>query len=146
MNKTNKIVSLPLFLRTTALLLCGLFLVTTSACAQHYTNETVGPLAATASDLARAVMGFAKKYPAEAATLDDQELVRQATAFDPNLLESYKGYVVRGTVDGIILVCTIDGKRGLFEDAECSDIIDKPVWSDKNAPCQFTLKLETVCP
>jgi hypothetical protein len=147
MDKTFKIVSLTFLRRTTVTLLCGMVLLTTSACAKGcYTDEKMQPLAATATDLARAVIRFAKNNPGEAASLDDQELVRRATAFDPNLLESYKGLVVRGTVDGVILVCTGDGKRGLFEDAECSDKVDKPVWADNNAPCEFTLKLETVCP
>jgi hypothetical protein len=146
MDKTCKIAFLILWRRTAAILLCGIILVTTSACVKIYTDERMQPLAATASDLARAVMRFAKNNPAEAASLDDRELVQQATAFDPKLLESYKGFVVRGTVDGIILVCTGDGRRGLFEDAECTDKVDKQTWSDSNAPCQFTLKPETACP
>lgn len=104
------------------------------------------PMAATAPGLARPVIRFAKNNFAEAASLDDRELVRRATVYDPNLLKPYNGFVVRGTVDGIILVCTGDGRRGLFEDAECSDVLDKKVWSDNNALCQFTLKLETACP
>jgi len=149
MDTTDKIAFLPFFRRTTIFLLCGMVFLTTSACAKDhktYTDEMMQPLAATASDLARAVMRFAKNNPAEAASLDDRELVRRATAFDPNLLESYKGLVVRGTVDGVILVCTGDGRRGLFEDAECSDKLDKPVWLDHDVPCEFTLKLATVCP
>lgn len=147
MDKTFKIISITFLRKTTATLLCGIALITLSACAKGcYTDEKMQPLAATATDLARAVMQFAKNNPGEVAALDDQELVRRATAFDPNLLESYKGLVVRGTVDGIILVCTGDGRRGLFEDAECSDKVDKPVWANKNMPCEFTLRLATVCP
>ena len=149
MDKTDKIAFLLFLRKTTIILLCGMVFLTTSACAKDhktYTDEMMQPLAATASDLARAVMRFAKNNPSEAALLDDQELVRRATAFDSNLLESYKGLVVRGTVDGVILVCTGDGRRGLFEDAECSDKVDKPVWPDKSAPCAFTLKVESTCP
>ena len=150
MDKTSKIAFLTLWRRTALILLAGgMVLVTISACAQNhqtYTDAMMQPLAATAGDLARAVMRFAKDNPGEAALLDDQELVRRATAFDPNLLESYNGLVVRGTRDGVILVCTGDARRGLFEDIECSDKVDKPVWGDGNAPCQFTLKPETACP
>ena len=146
MGKTCKTAFPALLRRTTAVLLCGVSLIIYAACAKGYTDEMMQPLAATASDLARAVMRFAKNNPTEAAALDYRELVRRATAFDPNLLESYKGFVVRGTVDGAILVCTGDGRRGLFEDLECSDKVDKPVWSDKDAPCQFTLTPETACP
>jgi hypothetical protein len=146
MNETCRIASRILWRRATTVLLFGIFLVTISACVKTYTDEMMQPLAATAGDLARAVMRFAKNNPAEAASLDDQELVRRATAFDPKLLEPYKGLVVRGTVDGVILVCTGDGRRGLFEDAECSDKVDKLLWSDNNAPCQFTLNPGTICP
>jgi hypothetical protein len=135
------------FLRNTgSLLLYGIIIVIISGCcAKKYTDKTMQPLAATASDLARADMLFAKNNPAEAASLNDRELVQRATAYDPNLLKPYEGLVVRGTVDGVILVCTGDGRRGLFEDVECSDKVDKIMWSDINAPCQFTLKSETVC-
>lgn len=145
MDKTCKIAFLTPWRKVTAILLCGI-LLTTFGCAKDYTNEKMQPMAATASDLARTVMLFAKKNPAKAALLDDRDLVRQATAFDPKLLESYKGFVVRGNVDGVILVCTGDGRRGLFEDIECTDKVDKLTWSEHNAPCQFTLKAETVCP
>lgn len=146
MDKTFKIVFLTHLRRISTSLLCAIALVTASACVQYNSDEKIQPLAATASDLARAVIHFAKDHPAEAPLLDDQELVRRATAFDPHLLDPYKGFVVRGTVDGIILVCTADGRRGLFEDAECSDKVDKPTWSDPNAPCRFTLNLEIACP
>lgn len=84
-----------------------------------------------------------KRGVVAAASLDDQELVRRATAFDPNLLSAYEGLVVRGTADGIILVCTGDGKRGLLEDAERTPKVDRSVWADSSIPCQFTLKTET---
>jgi len=143
----EKTCRLALWRKTTALLLCGILTVTISGCCTpKYTDERMQPLAVTASDLARAVMRYAEDHPAEAASLDDQQLVERAAAFDPNLLKPYEGLVVRGTADGIILVCTSDGKRGLFEDAECSDKVDKLIWSDIDAPCQFSLKTETVCP
>lgn len=146
MNRTSKIAIPTPWRRITAILLLGGILITVSACRKVYTDETMQPLAATASDLARAVMRFAMDHPKEAALLDDQELVRQATAFDQKLLEPYKGLIVRGTVDGVILVCTADGRRGLIEDAECTDIVDKLLWLENTAPCKFTLKPEIVCP
>jgi hypothetical protein len=147
MEKKYRIVSLIHWRKRTSILLCGIIFLMVSGCYnQRYTDETMQPLAATASDLARAVMLYAEDHPAEAALLNDQELVRRATAFDPNLLKPYQGLVVRGTADGVILVCTGNGMRGLIEDAECSDKVDKLMWSDTNAPCQFTLKPESVCP
>ena len=146
MDKTCKIALITFRRRTAVILLAGIFLVTIFACATVYNDERMQPLAATAGDLARAVMRFSNNNPAQAALLDDQELVRQATAYDPKLLEPYKDFVVRGTADGVILVCTGDGRRALLEDAECSDKVDRQLWSDNDAPCQFTIELETVCP
>jgi hypothetical protein len=130
MGRTYHIAFATLCRSITAYLLLGIILVTFSACPRVYTDETMQPLAATASDLGRAVMRFVKGHP---------------EAFDPKLLEPYKGLMVRGTIDGVILVCTDDGRRGLIEDAECSDKVDKLLWLDSNAPCKFTLKPETVC-
>lgn len=125
---------------------CGCILAATLGCARPYTSEEMQPLAATATDLARAVMRYAAANPNEAALLDDQALVRRATAYDPKLLEPYDGLVVRGTADGVILVCTSDGKVALIEDAECTDKVDKLLWPEGNVPCQFSLKLDTLCP
>lgn len=142
MKRTSKVVFFVYGRKAINILLSAALITTISTCAAINKDQRLQQLAATASDLARAVMRFAKEHPVEAASLDDQELVRRATAYDPMLLEPYAGLVVRGTVDGVILVCEGDGKRGLFEDAECTDIVDKILWSDKNPPCQFTLKCE----
>jgi hypothetical protein len=117
----------------------------TPGCEGTYTNESLQPLAATSGDLARAVMKFVEEHPGEAAALNDRDLVIKATAYDEMLLKPYAKLVVRGRADGVILVCTCDGKRGLFEDAECTDTVDRMVWTDENAPCEFTLKTETLC-
>lgn len=146
MNKTPSATFFSLLKWGPLIVLAVFLLVPVFGCAKNYSDEMMGPKAATAADLARAVIWFAKKNPAEVASLDDQELVRRATAFDPNVLRIYEGLVVRGTVDGIILVCTGDGTRGLFEDAECTPRVDRPVWADSNIPCQFTLKTEVICP
>lgn len=142
MKRTSKVSFFVNGRKTITILLSAALITTISACATIDQDQRLQPLAATASDLARAVMRFAKEHPMKAASLDDQELVRRATAYDPRLLEPYAGLVVRGTVDGVILVCEGDGKRGLFEDAECTDIVDKILWLEKNPPCQFTLKCE----
>lgn len=128
--------------KSIAILLLAALILTLYACATVSENERYQPLAATASDLARAVMRYADEHPAEAGSVDDRELVRRATAYDPKLLEPYNGLVVRGTVDGVILVCSPDGRRGLFEDAECTDKVDRLLWPNQDAPCRFTLKCE----
>lgn len=146
MSRTLKILVGGRWQKTAAVLLVGFLVVTSAACANDYTDETMQPLAATANDIARAVMRFTKANPAKAASLDDRELVRHAAAHDPNLLAPYKDLVVRGTADGVILVCAPDGRRGLFEDAECTDKVDRMEWTDKKTPCQFTLNVKTICP
>lgn len=125
-----------------------LFLVgATSACATDYSDTEMQPLAATAFDLARAVRRYAASYPDKAKILSDRELVQQATAHDPSLMAPYneKGLIVRGLPSGIVLVCSSDGVRGLFEDAACSARIDSERWSDPVSRCTFEVDLETVC-
>lgn len=143
MEKKDKTVLFPL---AGIVMIVGMFFIILCGCAPVYSDKTMQPLAATAGDLARAVMHFAKNNPAMAASLNDRERVRRATAYDPKLLEPYDGLVVRGTIDGVILVCTADGKRGLIEDAQCTDKVDRMLWQDKNAPCTFTLTPQTLCP
>jgi hypothetical protein len=128
-----------------ALVVSIFFLLAIFSCTKNYSDEMMAPKAAIATDLARAVIAFSEKNPTEAASLDDQELVRRATDFDPNLLSPYDGLVVRGTSTGIILVCTGDGKRALIEDAECTTKVDKLLWSNSSSPCQFTLNIYSLC-
>lgn len=146
MDKKNKAIFSFLQKWRLAIVSCMLLFVPVYSCAQNYSDEEMQPKAAKATEMARAVIFYAKNHPVETASLDDRELVRRATSFDPDLLRFYDGLVVRGTSDGIILVCTGDGKRGLFEDAECTPEVDRRVWADRSIPCQFTLKTETICP
>jgi hypothetical protein len=127
------------------ILMAVFVIITTGACAAEYTDAQMEPLAVTASDIARAVRYYVKKHPNEAVTLTDQELVKQATAHDPNLLVPYGDFVVMGTPEGIVLVCTKDQTRGLIEDVECSDKVDGMNWRSVNKPCSYTLDIAVVC-
>lgn len=127
------------------MLMTVLITLTVGACATEYTDAEMEPLAATASDVARAVRYYVRKHSDEAVTLTDQELVKQATAHDPNLLAPYGDFVVMGTVQGIVLVCTKDQSRGLIEDAECTDKVDGMNWRNVNTPCSYTLDIAVVC-
>ncbi len=117
-----------------------------AGCATDLGDEKLQPLAATAADLGRAVRRYAITHP-DAAALDGQELVRQATSYDPGLLEPYTKMelVVIGRPQGVILVCTSDSKWGLFEDAVCSDAVDSIRWRDPASPCRFEVDLKAVC-
>jgi hypothetical protein len=123
-----------------------LLLISSSACASDFSDETMQRLAAPVVDIGNAVRMYGKLNPDLAASLDDQELVRRATDHDPKLLEPYSGYQVRGKSTGVILVCTKDGRRGLIEDAACTAKVDAKMWSIEAAPCQFTLNLASICP
>ena len=132
--------------RAITITLCTIIFVAIAGCAKPPTREVMQPLAATASDLARAVMQYAVDNPAEGASLDDRQLVRRATAYAPKLLEPYENFVVRGTTAGIILVCSGDGQISYIEDAECTDIVDKILWNGERVPCRFSLDLKEICP
>ena len=129
-----------------AMVFAVLLLGSSGGCASDLGDAELQPLAATAADLARVVRRYAIDHP-EAATLDGQELVRRATAHDPRLLEPYaeEGVVVIGHPKGVILVCTADRQKGLFEDAACTDVVDSIRWREAASPCRFEVNLDTVC-
>ena len=116
-----------------------------NACSSDFTDEEMQPLAATAADLARSVRRYASNNPEEAQIIDDQELVRRSTAHDPSMMEPYKNFIVRGLPDGVILICSKDGRRGLVEDAACSNKVDSKRWHDQSSPCAFLVDLTVAC-
>lgn len=135
------------FWHLAATMVVAVFLLGSSTgCAHDLGDKELQPLAATAADLGRAVRRYAITHP-DAATLDGQELVRQATSYDPSLLKPYTKLelVVIGRPQGVILVCTSDLKQGLFEDAVCSDAVDSIRWRDPASPCRFEVDLKAVC-
>jgi len=82
--------------------------------------------------------------------ISDKELLALSTKHDPQLLELFDGYTVKGSrQDGhaVVLVCDKDGKVGLLEDAGCSSEMDKHLWKETPPkPCEFTLTVRDVCP
>jgi len=122
-----------------------LIAINTSACAEEFSDEKMQPLAATAFDLARVVRLYAVNNPDNIANLDDQELVRKATAYDPSLMGPYEGFIVRGLPSGVVLVCSADGKHGLIEDAACSPVVDSMRWKIEESTCEFQVNLDEAC-
>ena len=82
--------------------------------------------------------------------ISDKELLALSTKHDPQLLELFDGYTVKGSrQDGhaVVLACDKDGKVGLLEDAGCSSEMDKHLWKETPPkPCEFTLTVRDVCP
>ena len=117
----------------------------TSAYAEDFSDEEMQPLAATAFDLARSVRRHAVNNPNDAANLNDRELVRRATAHDPSLMKPYEDFMIRGLPQGVVLICTEDGKRGLIEDAACSNNVDSKRWNDHSSACEFEVDLNIAC-
>lgn len=123
-----------------------------SSCAADYSEEKMQPLAAPVYHLAQIVRDYSSKNPSDAANLNNQELVLRAAAKAPvwadasSLLKPLGGYMVKGRPEGVILVCTDDGKRGLIEDAACSIEMDSPLWRDDANVCEFKLDLAAACP
>lgn len=81
------------------------------------------------------------------ATLSDQELLELSTKDDPELLEPFKGYILKVNKDFnhvILLVCNAEGTKGLLEDAGCTTALDNHLWQT-NDSCAFTLKSNIVC-
>jgi hypothetical protein len=130
----------------------ALLLLALCACqmvsATELTEEKIQNLEALTSDIGFATSYFARKNPEEAARLDDVTLVRTATAKTPAKMKPFDeaNVIVRGTPQGVILVCDAQRTIGLFEDADCSPEVDRRYEKGANKPCEFTLKVEAVCP
>lgn len=75
-------------------------------------------------------------------------LFSEGTRGQPGLLEEFDGYrlvLAREQPRSMILVCTRDGKRALMEDLGCTPKIDRKLWEQADAPCEFTLEIKEVC-
>lgn len=126
-----------------------LLLAAAAACrsASYREKEALMPLASRLTKLTAAVesaVAFKKTAPAGAR---DLELVRLATAHDPGLAEPFARHALRAEArDGhaLLLLCSEDGARALFEDAGCTAQVDRHHW-EAPAPCAFTLSVRDAC-
>jgi hypothetical protein len=75
--------------------------------------------------------------------IPDSQLLSLSTQHDPSLLDPFKPYLVRTRHQGknvTLLVCTKDGKKGLLEDASCTNYLDRELWKiSPPVPCDFTV-------
>ena len=103
-------------------------------------------LASSLTKLAAAVESTVR-YKKPPAGISDKDLLKLATKHDPKLFEPFKNYTVKVSQKNkhaLVLVCTKNGKRGLLEDAGCSDAMDKHLW-ESTSSCKFSLDIDKVC-
>lgn len=125
-------------------------LISLSGCG-HFALSPSEKMLPTGSALTKlsAAVESAVRYKNPPPNLNDEELLAFATKHDPSLLTPFSSYrlrVLRQDAHAVILVCTKDGNKALFEDAGCTGPMDKNLWELSPAlPCEFTLKVQDVC-
>lgn len=78
----------------------------------------------------------------------EELLLAEGTRDNPRLLEAFSGYrlrLAREQPRALLMVCTKDGKQALMEDVGCTPKLDKRLWEQGNAPCEFTLEIKDAC-
>ena len=127
--------------------LIGMILLMSSACILRRPQQVkMGGLSSEVTKLSKAVESTVRY--SDVSNISDSELLARSTEHNPELLKQFSGYfirIARNDRDVIILICTKDQKRALFEDAGCTSELDKISW-DKNLKCDFTSKVEIACP
>ena len=122
-----------------------------SACAINVNadNEAMFIMSSQLTKLSAAVESTVR-YKNPPADLDEQGLLVLSTQHDTQLLDNFSGFKVRALSKerhSVVLICTVDGLRGLLEDAECTPPLDRHHWKDSpNQPCEFTVETVTACP
>lgn len=130
--------------------ICLLFISLLNGCAIVSKKDNAEEMYVKASALTKlstAVEGVVR-YENPPETLSDQELLQLSAEDDITLLEPFNGYVLKVNREfqhAIILVCNADGTKGLLEDAGCTAAIDKHLWQESNATCDFTLQSDSLC-
>jgi len=122
------------------------FLIPSCVLAQQIDSEEMYQKASALTKLSKAVEATVRyKHPPEG--ISDKELIDLSTKDDPSLQEPFKDDVVKvlwHDRHSIVLVCSED-ERGLLEDSACTAELDKHLWKEAEAQCDFTLQIEIVC-
>ncbi len=130
--------------------LCLIFIFVLNGCAtvnKKDISEEMYIKASALTKLTTTVEGTVR-YTNPPNSLSDQELLERSTEDDPDILEPFNGYVLKVNREfqhAIILVCSMDGTKGLLEDAGCTAAFDNHLWQGNNS-CAFTLRSDLVCP
>jgi hypothetical protein len=110
--------------------------------------EELNRLGSALTKLSAAVEATAR-YRNPPAGTSDSALLALSTQHDPVLLRPFAGYKLLARAEnrhGLVLVCTADGKRALFEDAGCTGRLDASHWqASQEVPCQFTAASLMAC-
>ena len=121
--------------------------VVLASCATQPGEQEMNYLASALTKLSAAVDATVRyRRPPEG--LSEGELLRTATAHDPELMKPFEGLtvrVLRRGRDSAVLVCQ-PGGRALLEDAGCTAKLDVHRWSAaEGTQCEFTLDVHKVC-
>lgn len=128
------------------LVVVAILLATGCAWAQ-FDDTTMFPLASAVTKLSAAV----DAYVSSTANLpsNSNAIIEAATAHDPALRQPFHPYQVRLKIEGrnsAVLVCSLDGRRALIEDAGCTAKVERQAWRESPPPpCVSALDLATVC-
>jgi len=123
-----------------------LFLLPACVFAQQLDSDEMLQKASALTKLSKAVESTVRyKHPPEGISSD--KLIELSTQHDLSLVTEFDDDVVKvlwHDRHSIVLICDQDG-RGLLEDAGCTAELDQHLWKIDNAPCEFTLEIESVC-
>lgn len=96
-----------------------------------------------------AALEAAVRFGDTPANLSESELLRRATAHDPDLLSPFEDYVLRARRSGLlssVLMCSKDSRSALLEDAGCTPRFDQHLWERSPlSSCSFRLDLQKTC-
>ena len=122
------------------------FLIPSCVLAGQIDSEEMYQKASALTKLSKAVEATVRyKNPPE--RISEKELIDLSTKDDPSLQEPFKENVVKVLWydrHSIVLVCSKENK-GLLEDSACTAELDKHLWKEKEAACEFTMDIESVC-
>jgi hypothetical protein len=128
----------------------GLMILPSSACLLRQPQEMrMGKLSSAVIKLSANVESTVR-YTDNPANISEPELLARSTEHDPGILKFFSRYsiqIIHNDKDAVILVCTKDRKRALFEDAGCTAKLDTILWKNKPpSKCAFGATVEAACP
>ena len=89
------------------------------------------------------------RYKSPPTEVEGTALLELSTKHDPALLIPFSGFslhILRQDPDSVVLVCTEDNSRALFEDAGCTARLEVQHWNiDVDRPCIFTVNPSEIC-
>lgn len=78
-------------------------------------------------------------YSEDESNLTDAELLEEATAHDPTVLDQFENYELRASQKGghaVVTMCDANGSEALLQDLGCTAKLDKHFWQTKTQePC-----------